>query len=79
MMETLRRGLIAWNVAPLTIAGILVLMLWRLVDALISGACTMDPALYTVLAGVATGLGGLVYKVYNSLQRNKGASDETHS
>ena len=75
-MEKVRQILIAWNVAPLIIAGIFCILLWRLVDALIVGSCEMDVAKATVLAGLATGLAALVHKIYNSLQRDRRPTDE---
>lgn len=55
-MEKLRLALIRWHVAPLILLGVLVHIMYWLVDKLINFPCGTDIATYTVFAGIVGGV-----------------------
>lgn len=55
-LETLRRGLVRWHVAPLLLLGALVHIMYMLIDKLINFPCGEDVGIYTVYAGIVGGV-----------------------
>lgn len=55
-LETLRGILMRWHVAPLILLGILVHIMYWLVDKLINFPCGTDVGVYTVFAGIVGGV-----------------------
>lgn len=72
-MEKIRLALIKWNVAPLSIAVFLAWLLYDSTKFYQSSSCTLPEwhvaALFTYFAALA----GLIYKIYDSLQRDRNA------
>lgn len=78
-METLRRFLIRWNIAPLLIIGFFCLITYQLIQKLLDDSCTMDPVLAGVLATCAGGIISFLYKMYDSLQKDRGKRNDRDS
>lgn len=55
-LETFRRGLVRWHVAPLILLGILVHIMYWLVGRLINFPCGTDAAIYGIFAGIVGGV-----------------------
>lgn len=76
VIELLRQTLIKWNVAPLSVVAFLCWCMWTLTEHYKTIACTIDPtsqgALFVYLAAIA----GLLYKMFNSMQRDRKQSEE---
>lgn len=78
MLERLRRGLIRWNAAPLFFASMMCLALFITLDLIKEmSACNaqntaMDAAYVGGLFTFAGVMAGLIYKIYESLQRDRG-------
>lgn len=70
--ETLRTTLIKWNVAPLFIAAFLCYCGYVLLQSILDPACDKTEWYVGILAGLLTGLFGFIYKIYDSLQTNRG-------
>ena len=51
-METLRRSLIKWHVAPLSLLTVLVHIMYMLIDKLINFPCGTDVTIYGIFAGI---------------------------
>lgn len=69
--ERLRLALIRWNVAPLTLVGVMVFcMIWML-RFYMNAPCELPEwhvaGLFTFIGGIA----GIIYKMYDSMQRNR--------
>lgn len=75
-MEKLRITLIRWNVAPLAVVGFLCWLTYLLVDNLLGMTCEADTSVYAALAALVATMGGIIYKLYDSLQMNRGKDDE---
>lgn len=75
-MQAIRKILISWNVAPLLIVAFLCWMTYLLVMNLIGMTCTADPILYGALTALIGTMGGILYKTYNSLQKDNGVKSE---
>jgi hypothetical protein len=71
-METLRLNLIRWNAAPLCVVAFLCWLTYLLVDNLLHMSCDADTGVYVALAGLVATMGGIIYKLYDSLQKNRG-------
>ena len=71
-MESLRKTLIRWNVAPLLIAAFMCGCCWLLLQEILDPNCEKTEWYIGILAGLLTGLFGIVYKVYDSLQKDRG-------
>lgn len=71
-MESLRLTLIRWNVAPLCVVAFLCWLTYLLVDNLLHMTCEADTGVYVALAGLVTAMAGIIYKLYDSLQKNRG-------
>lgn len=75
-MEKLRVNLIRWNVAPLLVVVFLCWVVWTLVEYYKNVSCKIDPtsqgALFVFLAGVV----GILYKMYDSMQKNRDIKEE---
>lgn len=74
-MEGLRRALIRWNVAPLSIAALLCWFGWLVLQEVLDPRCEKTEWYIGILAGLLTGLFGFIYKIYESLQRNRDGKD----
>ncbi len=72
MIEKVRLALLKWNVAPLCIAGLLCWFGWLLIQAILDPACDKTEWYIGILAGLLTGLFGFIYKIYDSMQANRG-------
>lgn len=71
-IESLRLGLIHWNAAPLMVVAFLCWMTHKMVNALLSMTCESDAAVYVALSGLVAAMGGIIYKLYDSMQKNRG-------
>lgn len=71
-MENLRVNLIRWNVAPLSVVAFLCWLTYLLVDSLLKMTCDADTGVYVALAGLVATMGGIIYKLYDSMQKNRG-------
>jgi hypothetical protein len=71
LLESFRKGLIRWNVAPLAVVGVLIYVLLYCLDIYKYSSCVMPEwqvaALFPFMAAIA----GLLYKVYDSMQRDR--------
>jgi hypothetical protein len=45
---------------------------YLLVEKLLSMSCESDTGVYVALAGLVATMGGIIYKLYDSLQKNRG-------
>lgn len=72
MIEKIRITLIKWNVAPLSIAALLCLFGWQVLQEVLDPSCEKTEWYVGILAGLLTGLFGFIYKIYESLQKNRG-------
>lgn len=72
MLENIRVNLIKWNVAPLCIAALLCFFGWLVLQEVLDPACEKTEWYIGILAGLLTGLFGFIYKIYESLQRDRG-------
>lgn len=70
-MEKIRIALIHWNAAPLSVVVFLCWLTYRLVNNLLSMTCEADAAVYIALSGLVATMGGIIYKLYDSLQQNR--------
>lgn len=70
-MDKLRLALIHWNIAPLSVVAFLCWINYLLVKRLIAMECTSDTAIYVALSGLVATMGGITYKLYESMQRNR--------
>jgi peptidoglycan/LPS O-acetylase OafA/YrhL len=70
-LEKFRLGLIKWNVAPLCVVAFLCWVVWTLVEFYKDTQSTIDAtsqgALFIFLAGAI----GILYKMYDSMQRDR--------
>ncbi len=71
MFEKFRIGLIHWNAAPLSVVAFLCWLTYKLVDNLLHMTCEADAAVYIALSGLVATMGGIIYKLYDSLQANR--------
>jgi len=72
-VEKLRVTLINWNVAPLCVVAFLCYLTSQLVNNLLSMTCDADAAVYIALSGLVATMGGIIYKLYDSMQVNRKA------
>lgn len=75
LIEKIRQTLISWNVAPLAVVVFLCWLTSRLVDALLGMKCETDAAVYIALSGLVATMGGLIYKLYDSMQNDRKKND----
>jgi hypothetical protein len=78
MIETFRINLIKWNVAPLFFAGVLV---WALVDITSfykASPCELPEWHVAAIFVYMGALAGLISKIYDSLQKNRGKDDQSN-
>lgn len=71
-MEKTRLLLIRWNVAPLCVVAFLCWLTYLMVENLLHMTCETDGAVYAALAALIGTMGGIIYKLYNSMQKNRG-------
>ena len=76
MFEDLRLLLIRWNVAPLCIAALLCFFGWQVLQEVLDPSCEKTEWYVGILAGLLTGLFGFIYKIYESLQKNRGVNEQ---
>jgi hypothetical protein len=77
-LEKLRKTLILWNVAPLTVVAILCgLTIW-MVDSLLSMESCSDglDAKYVALSGLITVMSGLLFKMYDKMQKDNKVKED---
>lgn len=72
MIESIRLGLIKWNAAPLMVVAFLCVITYRLSENLLSMTCDSSSAVYVALSGLIATMAGLLYKLYDSMQKNRG-------
>lgn len=72
MLEKFRVGLLRWNVAPLMIASLLCYFGWLVLQEVLDPSCDKTEWYVGILAGLLTGLFGFIFKIYESLQKNRG-------
>lgn len=74
MLENLRVGLLRWNVAPLTIVAVLMgLTCWMTSVLLAMPPCNEGSnGIYIALSGLITVMAGLLFKMYESMQKDRG-------
>lgn len=70
-LESLRKGLIRWNIAPLAVVGVLVYCLLYCLDMLSHQSCTMPEMQLAALFSFMAAIAGLLYKVYDSMQKDR--------
>lgn len=75
-LEKLRLTLLKWNVAPLSVVVFLCWCVYTLIDFYKTVACTIDPAGVGALFAFIGGAVGLLYKMYENMQRNRGSCDD---
>lgn len=75
-IESVRKALLEWNVAPLSVVAFLCYIVYSLIEFYKVTACTMDPvsqgAIFVFLGGVV----GILYKMYASMQLNRKEDDK---
>lgn len=71
-LEQLRIGLIRWNVAPLSLVGVMVATMVWVTRFYMNHPCDLPEwhvaAIFTYLGVIA----GFIYKMYDSLQKDRG-------
>ena len=76
MFENLRIILIKWNAAPLCTVGLLCYFTNKLINMLDSMSCNINDnacaASYAALTVLIAAMAGLIYKSYDSMQKNRG-------
>lgn len=75
-IESIRLGLLRWNVAPLFFAGVLV---WALVDITHfykNSPCELPEWHVAAIFVYMGALAGLISKIYDSMQKNRGDKDD---
>lgn len=77
MIEELRRGLIKWNVAPLSFAGVIVWALLDITSYYKTAACVLPEWHVAAIFVYMGALAGLIAKIYDSLQKNRGRDEQT--
>lgn len=77
-LESLRKGLIRWNVAPLGVVGVLVYVLLACLNIYSNQSCTLPEWHLAALFPFMLAIAGLLYKAYDSMQkdRHKDKEDE---
>lgn len=79
-MEKIRLELIRWNVAPLSTVGLLCYFTNRLIEMLDAMSCSNDDnacaASYAALTVLIAAMAGLIYKSYDSMQKNRGDNND---
>lgn len=71
-MESVRLILIRWNAAPLCIAGLLCFFGWEVLQEVLDPTCEKTEWYVGILAGLLTGLFGFIFKIYESMQKDRG-------
>lgn len=71
MWETMRVGLIKWNVAPLSIVCFFCYCGWLILEKILAPDCEISEWYMVTLAGIATGIFGFLFQMYGSLQKNR--------
>lgn len=69
-LEQLRLTLLAWNIAPLSVVGFLCWCVWTLIEYFKAVTCTVDPVVAGGIFTLIGGICGLLYKAYDSMQKN---------
>jgi len=72
ILESIRLTLIRWNVAPLCIAGLLCFFGWQVLQEVLDPTCEKTEWYVGILAGLLTGLFGFIFKIYESMQKDRG-------
>lgn len=75
MIESVRLGLIRWNVAPLFLVAFFCYCGWIVLEKVLSPDCEATEWYLVTLSGIATGIFGLLFKMYDSLQKNRGGHE----
>ncbi len=70
-IEKVRLALLNWNVAPLSVVGFLCWINYLLVEKLLTMSCEADAAIYIALSGLVATMGGITYKLYESMQKDR--------
>lgn len=70
--ETLRVGLIKWNVAPLGAVVFICVINYQVVQKVINPGCEASEWYIAGLCALIPVLAGIVYKMYESMQRDRG-------
>jgi len=76
-LELLRLTLLKWNVAPLLVVTFLCWTMWTLIEFYKINACTLDATNVGALFAFVGTIGGLLYKMYGSMQRNKTEGEDS--
>lgn len=75
MLESLRKALIRWNVAPLFLVGVMVYAMLNMLHFYQTNACELAEwhvgGIFTFIGAIA----GLIYKMYNSMQKDRSDDD----
>lgn len=74
--ESFRKILLNWNIAPLSVVVFLCWVVWSLVEYYKHTGCTIDAASQGVLFAFLTGIIGILYKMYDSLQADRKNKEE---
>jgi hypothetical protein len=75
-MEQLRKSLIRWNIAPLLVVAFLCYLECLLVNDLITRGCEVDPLNYGALTVLIATIGGILYKVYAHMQKDRKVTED---
>jgi len=70
-LELLRKTLIKWNIAPLSVVGFLCWCVWTLIQYIKNVACTVDPVVAGGIFALIGTICGLLYKAYDSMQEDR--------
>lgn len=76
-LEVLRKGFIRWNIAPLAVVGVLVYVLLDGMNIYKNAACTLPEWQVMALFPFLLSIAGLLYKVYDSMQKDRHEEKET--
>lgn len=72
-MEKLRQILIQWNIAPIGLVIFLATITYWMVSVLLKMPPCEDGVntVYIALSGLITAMSGILYKMYNSMQKDR--------
>lgn len=71
-LEQLRKGLIRWNVAPLALVAVMVITMVWLIRFYMDHSCELPEWHVAGIFGLITAIAGIIYKMYNSMQKDRG-------
>lgn len=75
-LEQFRQTLLKWNIAPLSVVVFLCWCAYTLITYYKTVACTIDPVAQSALFVFLGGVVGLLYKIYENMQKDRGVKCE---